>query len=458
MRCFVWWIALLCAAVAQGADPADPAEPSRRTPAQRGYHLLNTKAYLPPDFSEEIFNDLWQTWETSQREAARQATPEVRRDMILERYGLDRLPDRDDGSLLQYVRDGRGNLAMTCFACHGGQVAGRVIPGLPNAHFALESLTNDVRLLRLRRGQPLGRMELGLLYMPLGTTVGTTNAAMFGVILLAKRDPDLNLVADAPMPPLVHHDLDAPPWWHLKKKQMLYIDGLAAKTHRAIMQFLLVPQNGPEDFARWEDDFRDILAYIESIQPPAYPFPIDRPLAARGEPLFRRHCAECHGTYGDQPHYPERLVPIEEVATDRVRLDALQTEHRRSYARSWFAGHGAQRVRMEPVGYVAPPLDGLWATAPYFHNGAVPTLWHVLHPAQRPVVWRRTSRRGYDPLRVGLQVEVLNEVPAEARRSFRRQREYYDTRQFGHSAAGHTFPDALNADEKRALLEYLKTL
>ena len=32
----------------------------------------------------------------------------------------------------------------------------------------------------------------------------------------------------------------------------------------------------------------------------------------------------------------------------------------------------------DPGGYVATPLDGLWASSPYFHNGSVPTLWHGL--------------------------------------------------------------------------------
>ena len=41
------------------------------------------------------------------------------------------------------------------------------------------------------------------------------------------------------------------------------------------------------------------------------------------------------------------------------------------------------------VGYVTPPLHGVWASAPYFHNGSVPTVWDVLKPADRPKVWRR---------------------------------------------------------------------
>ena len=50
---------------------------------------------------------------------------------------------------------------------------------------------------------------------------------------------------------------------------------------------------------------------------------IDEALAAKGETAFFQHCAECHGTYGAKESYPGRIVPIDEIATDRVRLDAL---------------------------------------------------------------------------------------------------------------------------------------
>jgi endo-cleaving rubber dioxygenase len=44
------------------------------------------------------------------------------------------------------------------------------------------------------------------------------------------------------------------------------------------------------------------------------------------------------------------------------------------------------------LGYLAPPLYGIWATAPYFHNGSVPNLWEVLEPADRVRIWKRVSR------------------------------------------------------------------
>jgi hypothetical protein len=151
------------------------------------------------------------------------------------------------------------------------------------------------------------------------------------------------------------------------------------------------------------------------------------------------------------------MVPIDVVKTDRVRLDALTQEHRRRYGQSWFASYNKPPVDEAPEGYDAPPLDGIWASAPYFHNGAVPTLWHVLHPAERPRVWRRISDDGFGRDYVGLEFEVLDEIPPSIASNAERRR-YFDTSKPGKSAAGHTFPDRLDADEKRAVLEYLKTL
>jgi hypothetical protein len=299
-------------------------------------------------------------------------------------------------------------------------------------------------------------MDLGGAAMPLGTSIGTSNAVMFGVVLLNYRDADLNVHRDRLPPKTTHHDHDAPPWWNIKKKSFLYADGGIAKSHRALMQFLLLPKNGPEKFREWEQDYVDILAWMESIEPPKYPFAVDRQLAARGEKIFVESCSRCHGTYGAGGSYPEKTVPIDEVGTDRVRFGSISPEWRQEYGKSWFGHYGEKPLHEKPAGYVAPPLDGIWASAPYLHNGSVPTLWHMLHPDERPIVWQR-SEDGYDQAKVGLEIQGFDELPAAARVPAEKRR-YFDTRKFGKSAAGHTFPDELTEQQKRAVLEYLKTL
>ena len=449
-------ISILIPLAVSAAEPVDPAA------ARRGYDLLVGKAYLPPDFDQETFDAAWRQWPEPLRSEAEKASPEVRRQMAFARYGLTPRPD-DPTKPLQYVVDEQGQWTMNCFACHGGTVPDakggwKVWPGAPNSNFALQTLTEELRLAKAELGKPFTRMDVGSVFVPLGETRGTTNAVMFGVVLMAYRQPDLSLIpaSDRPLPQMTHHDMDAPPWWHFKRKKQIYIDGFAEKGHRGLMQFMLVRSNGPEKFREWEDEFRDVYAYISSVEPPKYPFPIDQDLAAQGKMAFERVCADCHGTYGESASYPEKLVPLDDIGTDRVRIDGLRVEHRDAYAKSWFAEYGKLKSVREPGGYVAPPLDGIWASAPYFHNGSVPTLWHVLHSTERPKVWNRQPV-DYDQQHLGLPIETFNALPTEAKEGWQR-REYFDTRAFGKSAAGHEFPDELSEAEKTSVLEYLKTL
>jgi mono/diheme cytochrome c family protein len=443
-----------------GANQSTPsgAEDAGGDP-QLGYRWLTERAYLPADFHQETFEQIWKVWPAELRERARAATPEQRREMAYARYGLTPRPGDPQQRPLQYVVGEDGSWTMNCFACHGGTVYGETYPGAPNNRYALQTLTEEMRKAKFATGGKMTRMDLGSLLMPLGSTVGRTNAVMFGVGLMHYRRPDLSIDQDAGPPQFTHHDMDAPPWWHFHRKEKLYIDGFASKGHRGLMQFTLVRENGPEKFRQWEEEFRDIYAYLMTLRPPQYPGRIDRELAAEGRRLFNDTCARCHGTYDAGGSYPGVTVPIEELGTDPVRLSALPVEGRKKYAASWFAHAGepeAQETVVDPAGYVAPPLDGVWASAPYFHNGSVPTLWHVLHPGERPRLWRRSGIE-MDSERVGLQVRTADRIPLSQTDPAER-REWFDTAGFGKSAAGHEYPLELSVVERRAVLEYLKTL
>jgi len=441
---------LLC-----GVTSGEESVPS----AQRGLEVLRTHSFLPADLDQEILDDLWTVWpEPEHSEAAAITDLESRRQKILSYYGLMPTPPGLPGStpVLGYTANDQGHWVMNCLTCHGGKVAGQVIPGLPNSHLALQTLTEDVRLIKLQQKKPFSHLDLATLTMPLSMTNGTTNSVIFGVVLGVFRNPDMSVDTRRLPPELTHHDVDAPPYWNVKKKSSLYIDGFAPKGHRPLMQFMLLPSNRKNVVYGWEHDFRDILAWIESVEPPRYPWAIDTRLSEQGRVVFQDHCARCHGTYGAAGEYVQQTIPWEVIQTDRVRLDALTPEHRQWMKNGWMSQYGADPVVIDPQGYVAPPLDGIWATAPYFHNGSVPTLWHVLHPDERPTIWKRTEE-GYDQSRVGLEVEVLDEIPESASHPAQRRR-YFDTRIRGKSPTGHRFPNDLSPTEKQAVLEYLKSL
>lgn len=420
--------------------------------AKRGYDFLVSKPYLPSDFDGDVLSALQEIEPVDQFDDISVTANSEWATWL--RYGLSPRPD-DETLPLQYVRRDDGQFVMNCFACHGGNLYGTTYPGAANTLYGLEMLTEDVRKTKIEQKKPLTHMDIGSMFMPLGSTTGHSNAVMFGVALMNYRDADLNVHAFRPPARMVHHDMDAPSWWQFSRKHHIYIDGFAEKGHRGLMQFMLVRENGPDQFKQWASDFKDVYAFISEIRPPKYPFDLKSDLQSKGQNLFHENCAECHGTYGVTSDYPESMVPLADVGTDAVRWNALTPTHRANYGRSWFADKGDQNTLESPDGYVAPPLDGVWSSAPYFHNGSVPTLWDVLRPGNRPSVWRRTSL-GIDRNKNGLMVERLESMPSGLTR--KQARYYFDTGELGKSAEGHDFAEHLTDDECRQLLEYLKSL
>ncbi len=428
----------------------------REGAVREGRQLLLNQRFLPADFHQSTFDELWRDWPEPLRTQAHSASAEERLALAFTRYGFT--PRTDEPTKpLQFVVDEQGYWAMSCFACHGGKVAGTTIEGLPNSHIALETLYEDLRATKRRLKIPLNQMDIGALAVPMGTSRGTTNAVVFGIALMAYRDKDLNFLPfRLPRPTIIHHDMDTPAWWNVSKRNRLYIDGFVEKDPRALIPFVMDQRTRGKTLRGWESEFEKIYQYIESLTPPRYPYEIDEALAAKGQHLFAQNCAECHGTYDEHPTYPGRIVEIDVVGTDRVRLDALTEQDRLAYHESWYARYGESETTISPTGYQAPPLDGIWATAPYFHNGSVPTLRQVIVPGERPLIWKR-SEHGYDTKRVGLEFESFTEIPNDASRPDL-IREYFDTTRRGKSSSGHDFGAHLSESDVTALLEYLKSL
>ncbi len=456
------------AAIASLALAKPPAAPRVITDSSErsGLALLLHQPLSIGLLAETDLQRLWTVWEPTERAKAQAASDDHRRKLTFERYGLierDAFDETVDDSWLPlgYTREATGRLAPNCLVCHGGKVAGQVIPGLPNSHQDFGGLLGDLAALRATdSGKDPELARAGASFgIPMNFVAGSTNATMYSILLGSMRDEHLDMRFPPKLSqPLVHNSIDAPPWWHFKRKSRIYWDGMAPKTVRTLMQFAMAPGLSGEKIRSFEDEFETIRSYINSIEAPEYPFPIDRALAAKGEGAFERVCSECHGTYGangEQRTYPERTVSLALLGTDPVRLGAIKKESKEIYNASWFSNYGEHPVVLEPKGYVAPPLDGIWASGPYLHNGSVPTLWHILHPDQRPQVWRR-SLDGYDAKRVGLEVEVFEAVPEVATEWERRR--YFDASITSHSTAGHRFPEGLTLDDRVAVLEYLKTL
>ena len=439
------------------ASPSSDGEAVRSA----GLELLLEEPLSIGFVSLDELRELWKVWEPEDRTRAEKADGAERRRLTFERYGLIDRPnggDSDPWVPLGYTPVGESRLAPNCLVCHGGKVAGRVIPGLPNSHQDFSGLVGDLAALRaLRQGKdPEQARATSTFGIPLNFVKGSTNATMYSILLGSMRDEHLNQKFPPELSqPLVHNSIDAPPWWHFRRKSRIYWDGMAPKSVRTLMQFTMAPGLSGEKIRSWEDEFEVIRDFIQQVEVPSYPFEVDDQLAEAGRAAFERVCSECHGTYGAEPTYPERTVALDLLGTDPVRLDAIRPESKAKYNKSWFADYGEHPVVVDTKGYVAPPLDGIWATGPYLHNGSVPTLWHLLHPDERPAVWKRTED-GYDTERVGLEVEIADTVPADL--NARERRQYFDASIPSHSGEGHRFPEKLTLEERKAVLEYLKTL
>lgn len=356
---------------------------------------------------------------------------------------------------------------VTCFGCHAGRLDGELVLGLGNPRVDfVDTSAGDLfdvlsSLVDARYGADSPE---ALAYLPFARGSAAVSAAQvvpfFGVnpafsierAAVAHRDPATLAWSDAPLFDVPTDNIwsDTPAWWNLRKRQTLYYTGFGTGAkERMLMQIGVV---GLADASQAEDvlhDFDDILAWIEAVEPPVYPLPVDPALADAGAELFAARCAACHGTYGDAGEtYPELRVPTAEVGTDPVYAEAFTGAFTDWLASSWFAvGDGDPG---EPA-YVAPPLDGVWATAPYLHNGSVPDLASLLDPSARPARWRR------DPVDSSLDYDKMGiryTVPADADVDVYT----YDTAVRGAGNGGHTYAADLSPDDHDALLAYLRTL
>jgi hypothetical protein len=251
---------------------------------------------------------------------------------------------------------------------------------------------------------------------------------------------------------------DMMPLWNLQRRDgtAYHWDGLSVSLREVVQSSALgdgATQKWVErDYARWNEtdpkrmsSLRRVMNYIGSLQAPKYPLPIDSTLAAVGAETYKSQCAACHDPGGSQTG---KVIPLAEIGTDRHRLDMWTTGAVDAYNK-YGEGYSWKFSQFrKTAGYTAVPLDGVWLTGPYLHNGSVPTLADLLEPmdARPKKFWR-----GYDVFdaeRVGF---VSTGPQAE------RVGTPFDVSLPGNANAGHRYGTTLSAAEKRALVEYLKT-
>lgn len=230
--------------------------------------------------------------------------------------------------------------------------------------------------------------------------------------------------------------------------------------------------------------------WIEKLHPPKWPdaLPaIDQEKAARGEKIYQLNCAGCHQIVKPMQTYRSVMVSQPSVGTDPVMAkNALRTGYTgvlQGKKQSVIAGDkfkanaakaeilknqvlglllnqpvttinaaGIEYLKVKssrpwenPESYKARPLNGIWATAPYLHNGSVPTLDDLLKkPEDRPETFKVGSW-DIDPVKVGMAQNSASTF-------------VFDTKLYGNSNKGHTYGTNLSPYNRKALIEYMKTL
>jgi hypothetical protein len=436
-----------------GATLLASAAPAReKTPAERGREVLTGPSLNPAVWSFKAYDNLWKQWGLKEKPANYEQA-------IRDRYGLHVAPFDNGGLPMGLVKASsffKSGLVNNCLLCHASTIAGQTVMGLGNPSIDLQTLFEELT--------EADGFHLNLPYQ-FSYVRGTIDPINPVTHLMQFRDADLNVQKPIALDIGRNVCSDPPAWWLIKKKKTRdYTGGIDAHSTRVDMVNLLTPLNSARYVKEQEPHFADIKAFLLTVQAPRYPFAIDASLAARGQVVFGETCAKCHGTYGPEASYPNKVVPLGVIGTDRTLATGMTPRMLEHFNRSWLAQEigpeGKPLQLVDTRGYQSPPLDGVWATAPYLHNASVPTVYALLKSSARPKIFTRSYRTGtedYDPVHLGWKVTVLDSGPDPKLPAVER-RKVYDTTQPGRANEGHVFGDKLSETERLAVIEYLKTL
>ncbi|QMS91334.1 cytochrome c [Nostoc edaphicum CCNP1411] len=239
---------------------------------------------------------------------------------------------------------------------------------------------------------------------------------------------------------------DMMPLWNQKQHQnfALHWDGLETSLRETVQTGAI--GDGATKESLPVEDLQRVEDYISELPPPKYPFAVDEQLATQGKAIFNNTCASCHAFGGERTG---KVIPVEEVGTDRHRLD-MWTQQAADTYNKFGDGYSWDFNQLRKTnGYVSVSLDGLWLRAPYLHNGSVPSLQDLLEkPENRP----QSFYRGFDVYDQN-KVGFISEGEEAQRVGFK-----YDISVPGNSNQGHIYGTDLPVKDKQALVEYLKTL
>jgi hypothetical protein len=234
----------------------------------------------------------------------------------------------------------------------------------------------------------------------------------------------------------------------------------------------------------------DLEKLVYNIGPPKWPGEIlgqlDGTKVPRGKVLYQKNCAGCHEQFklpsdnASSGSWVLNLYPLDEIGTDPdealnfakdvtyggkqmplptaigLLVPKIESAYYKKFnisATEQAAWNGGRlpAIWQWPAVYSARPLAGIWATAPYLHNGSVLTLYDLLLPGEQRPKSFFVGTREYDPIHVG----YVNQE--DKQRSFKFETTKKGKSIAGNSNLGHEYGTNLSEADKKDLLEFLKS-
>ena len=368
-------------------------------------------------------------------------------------------------------------LVQGCASCHVGKAAGQIIPGLGSKTLDSHQLAKSKKfglkmanaLDKLSHPFDLERTDLIEKTMKMSRVFQDPiyNAKVRGLMApmsaLSKTLEELG----HEKPPAFAAPTKVPHVWGYEPKREVgtFYDGVVlGNPPGAAGLAMFVGNYDRETYESMIPKMEMAEVAFGNLLPPDYPFDVANEIASKGHLVYKANCQECHG-FHDRDHegFPidtaPKFVPIEEVGTDSYRTDMFdiyRAEYSQSVAKSWLGKHIVEG--QSEAGYFAPKLWGIWSRFPYLHNGSVPTIYDLLSdPHSRPTSFslrKAGEKERFDQEKIGLTKILTPESVRDVN-----DRNIFDTKKAkGLLNEGHDFGTHLNEDDKRALIEYLKTL
>jgi mono/diheme cytochrome c family protein len=410
---------------------------------------------------------------------------------------------------------GSKSLSFSCAACHSSNLFGTKVIGLTNRFsranetfilgkkillntpafiFKLLVSPTDADYQTFKTAKKA--MEFVTTKKPLALGLDTSLAQVGLSLAMRAQDEYASLIKQSRVRknPLDKIPADSKPavWWNLKYKTRWLSDGSIISGNPVHTNFLwneIGRGVNLRELESWLTDndqkVAELTSYVFNTEPPSFnkyfPNRIVISKAQAGEKLFLKNCKGCHGIYNKgwsdldsaQLSYEENIKTTEVWYHKKTKVVDVGTDSHRHQGMKHFA-KDLNRLKISKtigtvvtpqIGYVPPPLVGIWSRWPYFHNNSVPSLYDVLTPSlYRPKTYisvpAESKTTDFDLERNGYPKSNFIREPFRSDPEFK-----FDTRIKGLSNSGHSKmmkdddgKPKFNHTQKLELIEFLKTL